>query len=111
MDVYCRICNEPWDTWGVSTGEGDLSLEEYRRLLRGEGCPYCKGQPLCTCGHSRHDHYYGECLAEEWDLARRTYVMCECLAYRPSRRDYSRTWLGSIDGEALEDFECALYQN
>ena len=39
MDVYCKKCGEPWDYYGVL--HGDMTPEEARRFLRGEGCPCC----------------------------------------------------------------------
>jgi len=44
-DIYCRKCGEPWDSYGVHASlrdDGDMSPEEARRFLRGEGCPSCK---------------------------------------------------------------------
>jgi len=102
-DIVCRVCGEPWDTWGVSTGEGDLTRAEYRRLLLGRGCPHCDGQPLCECGHPRRKH--AVTLGDGRCLGRR----CECERYAPQPRDYGRAWEGSIEGEDLEAFERALY--
>jgi len=39
-DIICRRCGEPWDSWGVF--HGDLTKEEVKKLLKGEGCPCCK---------------------------------------------------------------------
>jgi len=41
-DIYCRVCGEPWDAYGVF--HGDMTEEERDRFLRGEGCPVCKGK-------------------------------------------------------------------
>uniref|UniRef100_A0A6M3X615 Uncharacterized protein n=1 Tax=viral metagenome TaxID=1070528 RepID=A0A6M3X615_9ZZZZ len=41
-DILCRICGEPWDA-GARHG-GDMTAGEYRMLIRGEGCPACKGK-------------------------------------------------------------------
>jgi hypothetical protein len=38
-DIICRKCGEPWDAYGVF--HGDMTPEERRRFLRGEGCPIC----------------------------------------------------------------------
>lgn len=38
-DVYCAKCGEPWDAYGVF--HGDMTEEEAKRFLNGEGCPCC----------------------------------------------------------------------
>jgi len=38
-DVYCAKCGEPWDAYGVL--HGDMTKEEAKRFLNGEGCPCC----------------------------------------------------------------------
>ena len=38
-DIYCRKCHEPWDAFGAQ--DGDMEPDEWRRFLRGEGCPCC----------------------------------------------------------------------
>jgi len=38
-DIYCRKCGEPWDAYGVFYG--DMTKEERKKFLRGEGCPCC----------------------------------------------------------------------
>ena len=38
-DIYCRKCGEPWDAWGARHGE--MEADEWRRFVRGEGCPCC----------------------------------------------------------------------
>jgi len=43
-DIFCRKCGEPWDSYGVHASlrdDGDMSPDEARRFLRGEGCPCC----------------------------------------------------------------------
>ncbi len=37
MDVICPKCGEPWDAYGITyaKGEGDLTLDEVKRFLRG----------------------------------------------------------------------------
>jgi len=37
-DIFCPRCGEPWDRKGFMD---DFSEEEYKRLVRGEGCPTC----------------------------------------------------------------------
>lgn len=39
MDVYCKRCGEPWDLMGIR--DGDMTEEERKMFLRGEGCPCC----------------------------------------------------------------------
>jgi len=38
-DIYCRICGEPWDAYGVF--HGDMTKEEAKLFLEGKGCPSC----------------------------------------------------------------------
>lgn len=38
-DIYCAICNEPWDAYGVRNG--DMDKDEAKRFLKGQGCPSC----------------------------------------------------------------------
>ncbi len=44
MDLYCRRCGEPWDTWGVH--HGDMTQEEKSRFLKGADCPHCHGKTV-----------------------------------------------------------------
>lgn len=47
-DVFCAVCNEPWDFYGLS--HGDVTPAEGRRILAGEGCPCCHfGEACLTC--------------------------------------------------------------
>jgi len=46
MDVYCRNCGEPWDTWSLKE---DFTEEERKMFLSGKGCPACKGVPTMYC--------------------------------------------------------------
>jgi len=39
-DLYCSICGEPWDKYGIS--HGDMTGREKRTFLAGNGCPSCK---------------------------------------------------------------------
>jgi hypothetical protein len=41
MDIECALCGEPWDAYGVRH-HLDMTREEARRFLRGEGCPGCR---------------------------------------------------------------------
>jgi hypothetical protein len=52
-DLICVRCGEPWDSYGITyaRGEGDLTREEVRRFLNGEGCPSCGFGTICPkCG-------------------------------------------------------------
>jgi hypothetical protein len=50
MDIRCPKCGEPWDAYGITycKGEGDLTLTEVNKFLRGEGCPACHFGTICT---------------------------------------------------------------
>ncbi len=41
MDIECALCGEPWDAYGVRQFL-DMTREEARRFLHGEGCPSCQ---------------------------------------------------------------------
>ena len=41
-DIYCAVCGEPWDAYGVY--HGDMTEEEKENFLAGRGCPVCKGR-------------------------------------------------------------------
>ena len=41
-DIHCRVCNEPYDAYGVY--HGDMAEDERKQFLAGEGCPSCKGK-------------------------------------------------------------------
>jgi len=38
MDIYCKVCGEPW---GIPV---DMTKEELSNMLTGYGCPCCKGR-------------------------------------------------------------------
>jgi len=40
-DILCCVCGEPWDYYGLS--HGDVTPSEKRMILKGRGCPCCKG--------------------------------------------------------------------
>ena len=40
VDVYCQVCNEPWDSYGV--GHGDMEDWEREKFYGGQGCPACR---------------------------------------------------------------------
>jgi hypothetical protein len=52
-DLICIKCGEPFESYGITyaKGEGDLSVEEANRFLRGEGCPACGFGTLCPRCH------------------------------------------------------------
>lgn len=60
-DVYCAVCGEPWDYYGLI--HGDVTPGEGRRILAGEGCPCCHfGQSCDTCrGTGRLESSGGTC--------------------------------------------------
>lgn len=41
-DIYCTVCGEPWDAYGVH--HGDMLEWEARLFKAGAGCPSCEGQ-------------------------------------------------------------------
>ena len=41
MDLLCEVCNEPWDSYGVT--HGDMAKWESRLFKHGAGCPCCEG--------------------------------------------------------------------
>jgi hypothetical protein len=58
-DLICARCGEPWDSYGVF--HGDMTEEEKRRFLHGEGCPSCfgvecQGEHLDTWAESMVDN-------------------------------------------------------
>ena len=38
-DIYCALCGEPWDAYGVT--HGDMEKWEASKFRKGEGCPSC----------------------------------------------------------------------
>lgn len=59
-DIKCRICGEPWDSYGVHEslridGDGDMTASEAKMLLEGRGCPSCKGIPPVYCKQKIED--------------------------------------------------------
>lgn len=40
-DMLCKICGEPWDSYGV---RHDFTAAERVRFYNGKGCPCCKGK-------------------------------------------------------------------
>lgn len=119
-DVTCRVCGEPWDTWGCLSGEGDLSGHEYRQLIAGRGCPACNGHPPCECGHHKREHGPGPfarylpadgagaadhgCRGVE-HLGYGGRLDCTCAGYRPRGGGHDREHFDSIEGEDLETWE------
>lgn len=59
MDIHCRRCGEPWDIFGVpkSAGgyadddDGDMTVEEAKKMLKGLGCPCCVSET-----HEKDEH-------------------------------------------------------
>ena len=55
-DIVCAICGEPWDAYGVC--HGDMSPDEAKLFLAGEGCPSCGFGTLCPwCNGTGVDRY------------------------------------------------------
>lgn len=53
-DIYCTVCGEPWDAYGVR--HGDMPPAEARQFLAGQGCPSCDFGRTCPyCGGSGRD--------------------------------------------------------
>ena len=48
-DLICPKCGEMWESYGITyaKGEGDLTLAEVKKFLRGEGCPACDFGTTC----------------------------------------------------------------
>ena len=38
MDIYCRVCGEPWSSYS------DMEPHEWHNFIRGLGCPCCGGK-------------------------------------------------------------------
>lgn len=55
-DIHCKVCGEPWDSYGVHHHE-DMDAREANMLLSGRGCPSCKGKPVVDCGIMAEEHY------------------------------------------------------
>ena len=48
MDLYCKVCGEPWDMLSIKE---DFTEEEKEQFFKGKGCPACKGIPTMYCEH------------------------------------------------------------
>ena len=48
-DLICPLCGDNWEAYGITyaKGEGDLTPDEVRRFLKGEGCPSCGFGTVC----------------------------------------------------------------
>ena len=46
-DIRCRVCGEPWDSYGVY--HGDMDDEGRQIFLAGKGCPCCHGVKPVYC--------------------------------------------------------------
>jgi len=104
MDVYCKVCGEPWDLYSVKE---DMSEEERKQFLAGKGCPCCKGLPTYYC--EKCDKFYkgwmrSDMMDEEIELVWKLHKCPECLSPLKLVR-FDNEWEFSIidaDG-ALED--------
>jgi len=45
-DIYCRICGESWNIYGIF--HGDMSDKQRGVFLRGLGCPCCNKDYIKT---------------------------------------------------------------
>jgi len=62
-DIRCRLCGEPWDSFGVH--DGDMEPEEAERFLRGEGCPCCHfGQDKEKTAGDHEEDFLGDLTTE-----------------------------------------------
>ena len=52
-DLICPKCGEPYESYGITyaKGEGDMTLAEANRFLRGDGCPACGFGTICVRCH------------------------------------------------------------
>ncbi len=48
-DVFCPKCGEEYEAFGITyaKGEGDFTLAQVEKFLRGEGCPACVFGTIC----------------------------------------------------------------
>lgn len=48
-DLVCVRCGDSWNAYGITyaKGDGDLTLQEVRKFLNGEGCPSCGFGMIC----------------------------------------------------------------
>jgi NAD-dependent SIR2 family protein deacetylase len=78
MDVYCRICGEPWDVLSVKE---DFTEEQRKMFFKGKGCPACKGIPTMYCENCERS-YKGwmrrDMMKEEIELVWELKLCLEC---------------------------------
>ena len=60
-DMKCRVCYEPWDSYGVR--HGDMALWESKLFLAGKGCPCCEG---IWRGDSEEEEVYDVDFSDAW---------------------------------------------
>jgi len=78
-DITCPKCGEPWDAYGVRNG--DMTPNESKRFLAGEGCPSCnfgKECPSCS-GTGKKSEYSKENCCRNGRI----------LVWSPNRSNYS----------------------
>ena len=62
-DIYCSICGEPWDAYGVR--QGDMTPAEARQFLSGQGCPCCEFGTACPhCRGTGREPCPNHCFAD-----------------------------------------------
>ncbi|RLI74001.1 hypothetical protein DRP04_15200 [Archaeoglobales archaeon] len=104
MDVYCKVCGEPWDTYSLRE---DFTEEERKMFLRGKGCPACKGIPTMYCENCARPYkgwMRGDMTKEEIELIWKKKVCPEC-GSKLKVAKYSGEYMNSLvdcDG-AIED--------
>ena len=64
-DINCAKCGEPWDAYGVRNG--DMTEEEAKKFLAGEGCPGCGFGSKCPQCHGTGKHRFGITADTETD--------------------------------------------
>jgi len=60
MDIYCKVCGEPWDVMDIRE---EFTEEEKKRFFSGQGCPACKGIRTLYC--ERCDRFFKGWMIED----------------------------------------------
>ena len=88
-DVFCRVCGEPWDAYGLRPGpDADMTPDEISQFYHGKGCPACGFGTRCTqchgTGMERALSYGTRC---SHCLGQRYLVIRKCVAHIPGLPD------------------------
>lgn len=84
VDILCRKCGEPWESYYVHQGkegfDGDEGNNAKMRFMSGQGCPACEWGTSCHhCGNSgKHTEWHG------FNVIRRTDEPCRWCNGNPS---------------------------